>query len=61
MMRRCLTLIARDFYRESHGRKYYVEGINRIRYYLIEYEQLRNGAGAVKGRDRQESAPKDMH
>ena len=44
ILRRCLTLIARDFYRESdrEGRYYYVEGIDRIRYYLIErYDQLR--------------------
>lgn len=43
MMRRCLTLIAADFYRESgtSGRYYYVEGINRIRYFLLErYNQV---------------------
>lgn len=44
MMRRCLSLIASDFYRESgtSGRYYYVEGINRIRYYLLErYNQVK--------------------
>ena len=36
--------MARDLYRESgtEGRYYYVDGINRIRYYLIEcYNQMK--------------------
>lgn len=39
MMRRCLSLIASDLYKRSgnDGIYYYLDGINRVRYYLANY------------------------
>lgn len=39
MLRRCAILIAKDLYRlsEHEGIFYYLDGINRVRYYFIDY------------------------
>lgn len=51
MMRRCLSLVARDLYKRSanDGRFYFLDGLNRVRYYLIEYynEYRDGGAGRI--------------
>ncbi|MGN0406237.1 MAG: Crp/Fnr family transcriptional regulator [Bariatricus sp.] len=51
MLRRCLTLVAKDLYRRSasEGKFYYLDGINRVRYYLVDYynEHSKEGNGKV--------------
>lgn len=39
MLRRCITLVAEDLYKRSgdDGIFYYLDGLNRLRYYLIHY------------------------
>lgn len=39
MLRRCLTLVASDLYQRSanDGLFYYLNGLNRVRYYFIDY------------------------
>ncbi len=39
MLRRCITLIAKDLYQRSanDGRFYYLDGINRVRHYFVDY------------------------
>lgn len=39
MLHRCITLIAQDLYQRSanDGRFYYLDGINRVRHYLVDY------------------------
>lgn len=39
LLRRCLTLVAQDLYRSSgkDGLYYYMEGIDRVRSYLVDY------------------------
>ncbi len=39
MLRRCITLIAQDLYQRSanDGRFYYLDGINRVRHYFVDY------------------------
>ncbi|KAI4441375.1 Crp/Fnr family transcriptional regulator [Schaedlerella arabinosiphila] len=39
MLRRCITLIAQDLYKRSanDGRFYYLDGINRVRHYFVDY------------------------
>lgn len=41
MLRRCITLIAKDLYQRSanDGRFYYLDGINRVRHYFVDYYQ----------------------
>jgi CRP-like cAMP-binding protein len=43
MLRRCITFVARDLYMRSgnDGILYYLSGINRLRYYLINYYEAR--------------------
>lgn len=43
MMRRCLTLVASDLYKRSgnDGIYYYLDGLNRVRYYLANYYDSR--------------------
>ena len=39
MLRRCITLIAQDLYQRSanDGKFYYLDGINRVRHYFVDY------------------------
>lgn len=39
MLRRCITLVAQDLYKRSanDGRFYYLDGINRVRHYFVDY------------------------
>ncbi len=39
MLHRCITLIAQDLYKESanDGRFYYLDGLNRVRHYFVDY------------------------
>lgn len=48
MLRRCITLIAQDLYQRSanDGRFYYLDGINRVRHYFVDYyNEHWNGKG----------------
>lgn len=42
MLHRCITLIARDLYKRSanDGKFYYLDGINRVRHYFVDYYNL---------------------
>lgn len=42
MLHRCITLIAQDLYKRSanDGRFYYMDGINRVRHYFIDYYNI---------------------
>ncbi|WP_207736149.1 Crp/Fnr family transcriptional regulator [Fusibacter ferrireducens] len=47
MLRRCITLIAEDLYKRSgdDGIFYYLDGLNRLRYYLIHYYDTHKDEG----------------
>jgi len=47
ILRRCITFVARDLYMRSgnDGILYYLDGINRLRHYLINYYETYNKAG----------------
>lgn len=51
MLHRCITLIAQDLYKRSanDGRFYYLDGINRVRHYFVDYynEHLRKDSSEV--------------
>jgi len=47
MLRRCITFVARDLYMRSgnDGILYYLDGLNRLRYYLIDYYETHKDSG----------------
>ena len=51
MLHRCITLIAQDLYKRSanDGKFYYLDGINRVRHYFVDYynEHLKEGSRKI--------------
>lgn len=45
LLRRCATLVSQDLYTRSasDGRFYYVDGLNRVRWYLTDYYTMHRG------------------
>lgn len=49
LLRRSVTLVSRDLYTRSasDGRFYYMDGLNRVRWYLADYYMTHHGQGAA--------------